>query len=50
MFEDYVKLYGNRPLKFEPGEASGSISNYGFLLLGLVVEEGERAELLRLCA
>ena len=37
-FEDYVKLYGNRPLKFEPG-SKWEYSNYGFLLLGLVVEK-----------
>ncbi len=37
-FEDYVKLYGNRPLRFEPG-SKWEYSNYGFLLLGLVVEK-----------
>ncbi|MBI1791268.1 MAG: beta-lactamase family protein, partial [Acidobacteria bacterium] len=34
---DYVKLYGARALKFEPG-ARWEYSNYGFLLLGYVVE------------
>jgi D-alanyl-D-alanine carboxypeptidase len=37
-FDDYVKLYGNRPLRFEPG-SKWEYSNYGFLLLGLVVEK-----------
>jgi len=37
-FQDYVKLYGERPLAFEPG-TKWSYSNYGFLLLGLVVEK-----------
>jgi len=35
---DYVKLYGARPLKFEPG-ARWEYSNYGFLLLGYLVEK-----------
>jgi D-alanyl-D-alanine carboxypeptidase len=34
---DYVKLYGSRGLEFEPG-SKWSYSNYGFLLLGAVVE------------
>jgi CubicO group peptidase (beta-lactamase class C family) len=34
---DYVKLYGSRGLEFEPG-SQWSYSNYGFLLLGVVVE------------
>lgn len=34
---DYVKLYGNRPLAFEPGSKS-EYSNYGFILLGRLVE------------
>jgi CubicO group peptidase (beta-lactamase class C family) len=34
---DYVKLYGTRDLAFEPG-AKMEYSNYGFLLLGLVIE------------
>jgi D-alanyl-D-alanine carboxypeptidase len=37
-FEDYVKLYGSRPLRFEPG-SKWEYSNYGFLLLGLVIEK-----------
>lgn len=36
--DDYVKLYGNRELKFEPG-SRWEYSNYGFILLGLVVEK-----------
>jgi D-alanyl-D-alanine carboxypeptidase len=36
--EDYVKLYGERGLGFEPG-SRWEYSNYGFLLLGLVVEK-----------
>jgi CubicO group peptidase (beta-lactamase class C family) len=36
--QDYVKLYQNRPLKFEPG-AQWDYSNYGFLLLGVVIEK-----------
>jgi CubicO group peptidase (beta-lactamase class C family) len=35
--QDYVKLYGNRELKFEPG-AQWEYSNYGFILLGVVIE------------
>jgi CubicO group peptidase (beta-lactamase class C family) len=35
---DYVKLYGSRPLEFEPG-AKWAYSNYGFLLLGAVIEK-----------
>jgi D-alanyl-D-alanine carboxypeptidase len=34
---DYVKLYGARDLAFEPG-AKMEYSNYGFLLLGVVIE------------
>jgi len=34
---DYVKLYGARELAFEPG-AKMEYSNYGFLLLGVVIE------------
>jgi CubicO group peptidase (beta-lactamase class C family) len=37
-FDDYVKLYGNRPLRFEPG-SKWEYSNYGFLLLGMIVEK-----------
>jgi len=36
--QDYVKLYGERGLAFEPG-SRWEYSNYGFLLLGLVVEK-----------
>ncbi len=35
---DYVKLYGERPLEFEPG-SRWAYSNYGFILLGLVIEK-----------
>lgn len=35
--EDYLRLYGTRGLRFEPG-ARWEYSNYGFLLLGAVVE------------
>jgi D-alanyl-D-alanine carboxypeptidase len=35
---DYVKLYENRPLKFEPG-TQWDYSNFGFLLLGVVIEK-----------
>lgn len=35
---DYVKLYGNREPKFPPG-SKWEYSNYGFILLGLVVEK-----------
>jgi D-alanyl-D-alanine carboxypeptidase len=35
---DYVKLYGGRGLAFDPG-SRWEYSNYGFLLLGLVVEK-----------
>lgn len=34
---DYVKLYGSRGLQFEPG-SRWAYSNYGFLLLGIVVQ------------
>jgi D-alanyl-D-alanine carboxypeptidase len=35
--QDYVNLYGKRNLEFEPGNR-WEYSNYGFLLLGVVVE------------
>src|SRR6266850_7414625 len=35
---DYVTLYGKRDLAFEPG-SRWAYSNYGFLLLGLVIEK-----------
>ena len=34
---DYVAMYGTRPLAFEPG-SKWEYSNYGFILLGRVVE------------
>src|SRR6267142_327213 len=36
--QDYVKLYGKRNLQFEPG-AKWEYSNYGFLLLGVLIEK-----------
>jgi D-alanyl-D-alanine carboxypeptidase len=35
--QDYVKLYGERPPEFEPG-SRWEYSNYGFLMLGVIVE------------
>jgi CubicO group peptidase (beta-lactamase class C family) len=35
--QDYVNLYGKRSLEFEPG-SRWEYSNYGFLVLGVVVE------------
>jgi CubicO group peptidase (beta-lactamase class C family) len=35
--QDYVKLYGQRGLEFEPG-SKWDYSNYGFLLLGVIIE------------
>ena len=35
--DDYVKLYGSRGLQFEPG-SRWEYSNYGMLLLGVVIE------------
>ena len=40
-------LYGTRGLRFEPG-SRWEYSNYGMLLLGVVIETSERPELLRL--
>lgn len=34
---DYVKLFGNRPVRFEPGTKM-EYSNYGFILLGRLIE------------
>jgi D-alanyl-D-alanine carboxypeptidase len=34
---DYIKLYGNRPVSFEPGTRM-EYSNYGFILLGRLIE------------
>ena len=36
--DDYVRLYGQRSLEFEPGSRS-RYSNYGFLLLGVLIEK-----------
>ena len=36
--QDYVKLYGARDLRFEPG-TNWEYSNYGFLLLGVLIEK-----------
>lgn len=36
--KDYVDLYGKRPLAFVPGSRS-DYSNYGFILLGRIIEE-----------
>ncbi len=36
--QDYVKLYGKRDLLFEPG-TRWEYSNYGFLLLGVLIEK-----------
>jgi D-alanyl-D-alanine carboxypeptidase len=35
---DYVKLYGKRGLEFEPG-SQWAYSNYGFILLGAIIEK-----------
>jgi D-alanyl-D-alanine carboxypeptidase len=36
--QDYIHLYGNRALRFEPG-SRWEYSNYGFILLGAVIEQ-----------
>jgi CubicO group peptidase (beta-lactamase class C family) len=36
--QDYVKLYGARDLQFEPG-SKWEYSNYGFVLLGVLIEK-----------
>jgi D-alanyl-D-alanine carboxypeptidase len=36
--QDYLKLYGQRDLKFEPG-SRWEYSNYGFILLGAIIEK-----------
>jgi len=36
--QDYVKLYGQRGVAFEPG-SKWEYSNYGFLLLGVLIEK-----------
>jgi D-alanyl-D-alanine carboxypeptidase len=38
---DYVKLYGSRRVAFKPG-SQWAYSNYGFILLGLIVEKVSR--------
>jgi len=37
--QDYVKLYGNRGLGFNPSSGRWEYSNYGFILLGVVIEK-----------
>jgi CubicO group peptidase (beta-lactamase class C family) len=37
--QDYVKLYGNRGLGFAPSSGRWEYSNYGFILLGVVIEK-----------
>jgi D-alanyl-D-alanine carboxypeptidase len=39
--DDYVKLYGSRDLVHEPG-AGERYSNYGFLLLGVIIEKATK--------
>jgi CubicO group peptidase (beta-lactamase class C family) len=39
--QDYVKLYGARDLQFDPG-TKWEYSNYGFLLLGVLIEKVSR--------
>jgi CubicO group peptidase (beta-lactamase class C family) len=36
---DYVELFGERDLAFGPGITWAAYSNYGFILLGVVIEE-----------
>jgi len=36
--QDYINLYGNRPLRFEPGSRY-EYSNYGFILLGAIIQK-----------
>lgn len=36
--QDYINLYGSRPLRFKPG-SKFEYSNYGFILLGAVIEK-----------
>ena len=36
--QDYINLYGNRALRFEPG-SRWEYSNYGFILVGAVIEK-----------
>ena len=44
--QDYVNLYGKRDLAYEPG-SKWAYSNYGFVLLGVVIERATGQELLR---
>lgn len=39
--QDYVTLYGSRPLRFKPG-SRWEYSNYGFILLGTIIEKVSR--------
>lgn len=36
--QDYLKLYGGRGVKYDPG-STWEYSNYGFILLGIVIEK-----------
>jgi CubicO group peptidase (beta-lactamase class C family) len=36
--EDYIRLFGNRPPRFEPGSRF-EYSNYGFVILGVVIDK-----------
>jgi CubicO group peptidase (beta-lactamase class C family) len=36
--EDYINLYGRRPVKFDPGSRF-EYSNYGFLILGALIDK-----------
>jgi CubicO group peptidase (beta-lactamase class C family) len=36
--QDYLKLYGSRGVKYDPG-STWEYSNYGFILLGMVIEK-----------
>jgi len=36
--EDYIRLFGSRPVAFEPGSRF-EYSNYGFIILGAVIEK-----------
>ena len=36
--QDYLKLYGGRGVKYDPG-STWEYSNYGFILLGMVIEK-----------
>lgn len=38
VLSDYVELYGSRPVAYEPG-AKLSYSNYGYILLGFIIEK-----------